>query len=164
MYVLFVQMGIYVDYCKDPARVIFLRVNAKRSWCKWCNSATAAAAAAAVAAAARIGAGNPAPPPPGAPPGMQDSAINEYIRVPDKMVGLSKYRVIPDFIFQAFQLSAFCRCRKSIYTMCLALLIKSYFYLLSSIKNSLSYKEFTNFVQSMPMQKAQFTMPPWNWN
>ena len=35
----------------------------------------------------------PAPPaPPAAPPNMMpDQAINDYIRVPDKMVGLSEY-------------------------------------------------------------------------
>ncbi|RVE46353.1 hypothetical protein evm_008976 [Chilo suppressalis] len=52
-------------------------------------SATAAAAAAAAAASARIAASSGAPAPPLGPPNvMQDQTINEYIRVPDKMVGL----------------------------------------------------------------------------
>jgi hypothetical protein len=45
---------------------------------------------AAAAAAARIAASSGGTP---TPPGsaMSDQALNEYIRVPDKMVGLSKY-------------------------------------------------------------------------
>ncbi|CAH2057155.1 unnamed protein product, partial [Iphiclides podalirius] len=55
-------------------------------------SSASAAAAAVAAAAARIAASNtsipPAPPTGGPPNLMQDQQINEYIRVPDKMVGL----------------------------------------------------------------------------
>ncbi|XP_052742064.1 far upstream element-binding protein 3 isoform X1 [Bicyclus anynana] len=58
------------------------------------TSAAAAAQAAAAAAAARIANSSSAPTPPlgglGGPPNMNmpDQSINEYIRVPDKMVGL----------------------------------------------------------------------------
>lgn len=38
-------------------------------------------------------AGGPGGPPGGGPNMMPDQAINEYIRVPDKMVGLSKLNV-----------------------------------------------------------------------
>ncbi|CAG5055177.1 unnamed protein product [Parnassius apollo] len=54
-------------------------------------SATAAVAAVAAAAAARISSNPSVPPAPpaGGPPNlMQDQQINDYIRVPDKMVGL----------------------------------------------------------------------------
>ncbi|XP_045512518.1 far upstream element-binding protein 1 isoform X2 [Pieris brassicae] len=48
-----------------------------------------AAAAAAAAAAARLAANSASPPAPSGPPNMMnDQAINDYIRVPDKMVGL----------------------------------------------------------------------------
>ncbi|CAK1543559.1 unnamed protein product [Leptosia nina] len=48
-----------------------------------------AAAAAAAAAAARLAANSASPPAPTGPPNMMnDQAINDYIRVPDKMVGL----------------------------------------------------------------------------
>lgn len=54
----------------------------------WLNSSTAAVAA---VAAARMAANPPPPAPPAGPPNMMpDQQINEYIRVPDKMVGLSK--------------------------------------------------------------------------
>ncbi|XP_060807118.1 far upstream element-binding protein 3 isoform X2 [Amyelois transitella] len=52
-------------------------------------AAASAAAAAAAAAAARIAGNNAQPPaPPPGPPGMPDQTLNDFIRVPDKMVGL----------------------------------------------------------------------------
>lgn len=58
--------------------------------CEILYSVTAAAAAAA-AAAARLAANSASPPAPSGPPNMMnDQAINDYIRVPDKMVGLSE--------------------------------------------------------------------------
>lgn len=76
--------------------MLSLKPKYNRSICFCSNSqaASVAAAAAAAAASARLqapGGGGGLGGPPGGGPNLMSDQINEYIRVPDKMVGLSEY-------------------------------------------------------------------------